>query len=65
MKKRIISVMMAVAMLGTLVTGCGDGKKDAPQGTEAMGSVDSTPSAELESGTVELKIWSDAGTGIH
>ena len=54
--------MMAVAMLGTLVTGCGDGKKDAPQGTEAMGSVDSTPSAELESGTVELKIWSDAGS---
>ena len=46
-KKRIISVMMAVAMLGTLVTGCGDGKKDTTQGTEAMGSVDSTPSAEL------------------
>ena len=62
MKKRMISLVMAVAMLGTLATGCGGGKKDTPQGTETMGNIDSTPSAELESGTVELKIWSDAGS---
>ena len=61
-KKRMISLVMAVAMLGTLVTGCGGGKKDTPQGTETMGAVDSAPSAELESGTIPLTVWADAGS---
>lgn len=59
MKKRVISVIMAVTMLGALVTGCGGSKAngDAVQGTEAVGGTSTDVS--LDSGNVDLKIWSE------
>ena len=55
-------VVLGSCNAGTLVTGCGGGKKDTPQGTETMGAVDSAPSTELESGTIPLTVWADAGS---
>lgn len=54
--------MMTVAMLGTLVTGCGGsgGKDSAPEGTEVAGSgVNVGLDMSLDSGDVELRIWSE------
>lgn len=63
MKKRIISLMVSVAMLGTLVTGCGEsgGEDVTPEGTEAVGGVNTGLNMELDSGEVELRVWSEAG----
>ena len=65
MEKRMISILMAVIMLGMLLTGCGAEKKASSQdqeATETAESVDSQTVTELESGTVELKIWADSGS---
>ena len=65
MKKRILSVLLATAMLVTLVTGCGGGNNgqanaggDVAPGTEAVGEVE-TPAPSAEGKVLNIYCWNE------